>query len=68
MPYFDDDGTELNPNLIPKPDLCVGCRHDDDPSRHIVCTLTRLDQQEETEFICFAYEAKSDFDGTEELT
>jgi hypothetical protein len=59
MPYFDDDGNELNPNLIPKPGLCVGCRNDDDPSQEIVCNLTRLDQQDEPEFICFAYEPKT---------
>jgi len=58
MPYFDDDGNELNPNLIPKPARCVGCRNDEDPGQEIVCNLTRLDQREESEFVCFAYEPK----------
>lgn len=62
MPYFDDNGNELNPNLIPKPALCVGCRNDDDPSQEIVCNLTRLDQQDEPEFICFACEPKTGFE------
>ena len=26
--YFDDDGTEINPDLIPKPDLCISCKKD----------------------------------------
>lgn len=60
MPYFDDDSNELNPNLIPKPSLCVSCRKDDDETERIVCNLTRLDQQDEPEFICFAYESKAD--------
>ena len=29
MPYFNDDGTEFNPDLIPKPSLCVACANDD---------------------------------------
>jgi len=61
MPYFDDDGNERNPNLISKPVLCVGCRNDEDPAQEIVCNLTRLDQQDEPEFICFAYEPKAGF-------
>ena len=24
--YFDDDGKELNPDLIPKPNLCLSCK------------------------------------------
>lgn len=59
MPYFNDDGTELNPNLMPKPTLCVGCRNDDDPTQEIVCNLTQLDQQDEPVFVCFAYEPKA---------
>ena len=26
--YFNDDGTEFNPDLIPKPDLCITCKRD----------------------------------------
>jgi len=26
--YFDDDGNQINPDLIGKPDLCVSCRKD----------------------------------------
>jgi len=31
MPYFNDDGTEFNPDLIPTPSLCVSCIKRDDP-------------------------------------
>jgi hypothetical protein len=56
MPYYDDDGNELNPNLIRKPQLCSSCRKNDDPGEEILCNLTRLDQQGDGEFRCFAYE------------
>ena len=58
MPFFDDDGNELNPDLVSKPDLCVSCAKDGDPNEEIVCTLTRLDQADEDEFRCDAYEPK----------
>jgi hypothetical protein len=58
MNYFDDDGNELNPNLFPKPSLCLSCRNDDDPNELILCNLTRLDQRHEDEFQCFAYKKK----------
>ena len=28
LKYFDDDGTEINPDLVPKPDLCISCKKD----------------------------------------
>jgi len=57
--YFNDDGTEINPELVPMPSICVCCKKNDDPSQEILCTLTRADQQDETEFHCFAYEPKN---------
>lgn len=56
--FFNDDGSEINPELISKPSLCVTCKKDDDPSEEILCILTRADQQDETVFRCFAYEPK----------
>jgi hypothetical protein len=56
--YFDDDGTEINPNLIVKPSLCVSCRKDSDPAEEIVCTLTRADQVAGESFQCEAFEPK----------
>lgn len=62
MPYFDDDGTELNPDLISKPSLCVACANDDtgDEMERIRCNLTRLDQRDRDEFTCFAFVPKND--------
>ena len=57
--YFDDEGAEINPYLIPKPDLCISCNKDGlSGEEGILCNLTRADQQGETEFICDAYESK----------
>ena len=56
--YFNDDGTELNPDLYPKPQLCLSCKKDVDPDEEILCNLNRLDQLDEPEFKCFAYENK----------
>ena len=57
--YFDDDGTEINPDIVSKPGLCVSCRKDGQPGKEeILCNLTRADQQGEEEFYCEAYEPK----------
>jgi hypothetical protein len=55
MPYFDDDGNEINPDLYPKPQLCLSCKKNDDEGEEIVCNLTRIGQRNECEFECFAY-------------
>lgn len=56
--FFRDDGTPINPELVPKPSLCILCRKDDDPAEEIPCILTRADQEGELEFICDAFEPK----------
>ena len=56
--YFDDDGYEINIDLINKPSLCVTCVYDDDPDEEILCNLTRIDQNDNEEFICFGYKKK----------
>ena len=58
MKLFDDDGTEVTPDLIPKPGVCLSCVKDDDPGEQHPCLLTRFDQQAEEEFCCFAYVAR----------
>jgi len=55
-PFYDDDGTEVDPNEIKKPSLCVICKKDSDPEEEILCILTRMDQREEEEFRCEAFE------------
>ncbi len=56
--YFDDDGNELNPDLVPKPIMCVACAKDDDPNEEMLCNLNRLDQKDEETFGCAVFEPK----------
>ena len=56
--YFDDDGNEINPDLVSKPPLCISCAKDEDPNQEMLCNLNRLDQQGEGDFKCEAYEPK----------
>ena len=55
---FDDDGYEVNTELINKPSLCITCQLDDNPKEEILCNLNRFDQRDEKEFICFAYKKR----------
>lgn len=54
--YFNDDGNQLNPDLMPKPGLCLTCKKDTDPDEEILCNLNRLGQRDQDKFICYAYE------------
>ncbi len=56
--FCDDDGAEINPDILAKPSLCASCAKDDDPSEEPLCALIRLDQQDEEEFQCDAYVRK----------
>ena len=57
--YYDDDGTEINPDLISKPDLCITCKKNGlSGEEEILCYLTRADQQGQDEFVCDAYKPK----------
>jgi hypothetical protein len=58
--YHDDDGTELNPDLYPKPSLHLSCdlNESDDPEDEVLCNLNRLDQRNEKEFLCYQYKEK----------
>ena len=53
---YDDNGEKINPDLIPKPSLCVSCSKDWDPSQEMLCLLNRADQHGADEFWCGAYE------------
>ena len=55
MPYYDDDGTEIDPSTIPMPALCKRCEKQDEPHEKILCDLTRIDQADEPEFRCGAF-------------
>jgi len=56
--FFNDDGTPINPNILPKPSLCISCRHDGDPGQEKLCILNRIDQTGKEGFRCDAYERK----------
>ena len=55
MPYYDDDGNELDPTTVPLPRMCLMCEKKDDPNEEIVCNLIRLEQRNEKEFKCRAF-------------
>ncbi len=52
---FDDDGYEINSDLIRKPTLCLTCVHDNHPNEEIMCNMNRFDQKDDDDFMCFAY-------------
>lgn len=57
--FFNDDGTEINADLVPKPGLCLTCRKDNAGGKEeILCVLTRNDQKDDGDFACGAYEPK----------
>ena len=35
MPYYDDDGNELDPGTIPLPKMCLMCEKKDDVNEEI---------------------------------
>jgi hypothetical protein len=55
MPYYDDDGNELDPTGVPVPGLCLMCEKNGDEHEEILCNLNRLDQQHEKTFKCGAF-------------
>lgn len=56
--FFDDNGHEINTDLIKKPSLCITCINDDNPNEEIFCNMTRHDQKDDEDFKCFAYKAR----------
>jgi hypothetical protein len=56
--FFDDNGFEINTDLIEKPSLCIICRNDDKPNEEMLCNITRYDQRNEKEFKCFAFKKR----------
>ena len=63
MPYYNDDGTMFDPDLIPRPALCCICAQADngDEFEEVLCNLTRADQQYEPEFVCHAFRPKGSY-------
>ena len=58
--FYDDDGTRIDVDSIPIPEICELCKKK--TVGEIACTLTRFDQCKEIEggemFCCFAFEPK----------
>ncbi|MCX6233550.1 MAG: hypothetical protein NT175_02350 [Bacteroidetes bacterium] len=57
--FFDDEGYEINTELIKKPSLCLTCINDEDPNEEMICIMTRYDQRANKEFKCFAYKKRT---------
>jgi len=56
---YNDDGTKINPETVPKPGLCLTCKMDDvGGEEQMLCLLNRNDQRDEPDFQCGAYEPK----------
>ena len=55
-PYFDDDGTEVAPDMYPKPGLCLICKKLEDANEIMLCNLNRIDQRKERDFKCGAFD------------
>lgn len=54
--FYNDDGTPVDVNSIPKPCLCVICKKNrSEGMEEILCILTRADQKDNNEFNCFGY-------------
>jgi len=58
--YHFDNGTEYNPDLYPKPNLCLVCKKDSDPNEEIICNLNRMDQHDSDDFKCYAFEKEEE--------
>ena len=55
-PIYNDEGMEIDPYEIIKPNLCVICKKDSDSDEELLCNLIRFDQRLEEDFICYAFE------------
>jgi hypothetical protein len=60
LQFFDDDGEEIDPDLVAKPGLCLSCAKEDDPREGPLCALIRLDQDGEEDFRCDGYVRRGD--------
>lgn len=56
---FNDDGTRINPETVPKPSLCLTCKSDNAiGEEEVLCLLNRNDQRDEVDFKCGSYQPK----------
>ncbi|MCF8358647.1 MAG: hypothetical protein K9H26_07800 [Prolixibacteraceae bacterium] len=57
--FFNDDGTPIDTNTVPTPNLCMLCKsfYTGDSEENILCILNRNDQRNEPDFKCEAFES-----------
>ena len=55
-PFFDNDGLDENPDLMPKPDFCLICKKKYKQNEANLCLINRIDQRGDGKFICIAFE------------
>lgn len=57
---YNDDGTKVDPNLVPVPGLCIICKkyQMDDWEENLFCLMNRNDQRDSDDFQCGAFEKK----------
>lgn len=55
---FNDDGTRIDPETVPIPNLCITCKsfYTGDAEENILCILNRNDQRNDPDFKCGAFE------------
>ncbi len=55
---YNDDGTEVNPNEVPVPGLCVICKkyQMEDWEENLLCLMNRNDQRDSDDFKCGEFE------------
>lgn len=59
MPFYDEDGHEIHPDLVPVPDLCRICKRNVALDNYIFCSMRRIQRRNEPVFICFDLEPVS---------
>jgi hypothetical protein len=55
---FDDDGSKIDPDSVPMPELCLTCKKADEEEERMLCLLNQNDQKGEADFLCGAYDPK----------
>ena len=56
--FYDDDGTKIDPESVPVPNLCVICKSHlaDDWEENLLCMMNRYDQRNDDDFKCGMFE------------
>ena len=56
--FYNDDGTKIDPESVPVPNLCVICKSHlaDDWEENMLCLLNRNDQRNDDDFKCGMFE------------